>query len=568
MFPILDESPSRTVQERVGPAPKAWEGEGVLIPAAIIGYLLGSIPFGLLPSRLAGHGDIRQIGSGNIGATNVLRTGSKGLAALTLLLDIGKGLAAAAIARHWGEPSALAAGLGAVLGHMFPVWLGFRGGKGVATALGVLIGFAWPVALAALVIWLAVAVSVPLFVAGGAGRGRGQRRDSSISGRRCDSDPDRRVRALDHPAPSRQHPAPDRGPRAPDLAPERLRRPLAARDLDPEERLDWLRLSRTESIGPITFYAMLRRFGSARAALEALASTGPPRRARPHRHRRDPCGGRSRINPASPLRRPARLLGRARLSQRLGPGRGCAAGPDRARPARTARPADDGGGRRAQRFGQRPAPRARACRGPRRGGLVVVSGLARGIDAAAHLGALDTGTVAVVAGGVDIVYPEENRGLHEALRRQGAIVAELPLGSEPQARHFPRRNRIISGMALGVLVVEAAARSGSLITARYALEQGREVFAVPGSPLDPRCRGANDLLRRGATLTETAEDVLTQLGPLVEAAAPRRPLTPSLLPPRRKAVLGRASRRCRRAGGGRGCARHDPRKTGTDTGRG
>ena len=159
MFPVLDESPSRTVQERVGPAPKAWEGEGVLIPAAIIGYLLGSIPFGLLASRLAGHGDIRQIGSGNIGATNVLRTGSKGLAALTLALDIGKGLAAAAIARHWGEPSALAAGLGAVLGHMFPVWLGFRGGKGVATALGVLIGLAWPVALAALVIWLAVAVA-------------------------------------------------------------------------------------------------------------------------------------------------------------------------------------------------------------------------------------------------------------------------------------------------------------------------------------------------------------------------------------------------------------------------
>ncbi len=163
-------------------------------------------------------------------------------------------------------------------------------------------------------------------------------------------------------------------------------------------------------------------------------------------------------------------------------------------------------------------------------GLVVVSGLARGIDAAAHLGALETGTVAIVAGGVDVVYPEENRGLHDALRRQGAIVAELPLGSEPQARHFPRRNRIISGMALGVLVVEAAARSGSLITARYALEQGREVFAVPGSPLDPRCRGANDLLRRGATLTETAEDVLTQLGPLVQGAPPPRPLTSPSLP--------------------------------------
>ncbi len=155
-------------------------------------------------------------------------------------------------------------------------------------------------------------------------------------------------------------------------------------------------------------------------------------------------------------------------------------------------------------------------------GLVVVSGLARGIDGAAHLGALETGTVAVVAGGVDVVYPEENRGLHGALTRQGAIVAELPLRSEPQARHFPRRNRIISGMGLGVIVVEAAQRSGSLITARFALDQGRDVFAVPGSPLDPRCRGSNDLLRRGAVLTETAEDVLTQLGPALQGKAPPR----------------------------------------------
>jgi DNA processing protein len=159
-------------------------------------------------------------------------------------------------------------------------------------------------------------------------------------------------------------------------------------------------------------------------------------------------------------------------------------------------------------------------------GIVVVSGMARGIDAAAHLGALgvgDGGTVAVVAGGADIVYPEENRSLYEALTRDGAVVAELPLGAEPQARHFPRRNRIISGMALGVVVVEAAAKSGSLITARFALEQGREVFAVPGSPLDPRCRGCNDLLRNGATLTETASDVVTQLGPLLRGHPPARP---------------------------------------------
>ncbi len=167
-------------------------------------------------------------------------------------------------------------------------------------------------------------------------------------------------------------------------------------------------------------------------------------------------------------------------------------------------------------------------------GIVVASGMARGIDAAAHGGALATGSIAVVAGGADIVYPEENRGLYQALASDGAVVAELPLGVEPQARHFPRRNRIISGMALGVVVVEAAARSGSLITARFALEQGRDVFAVPGSPLDPRSRGANDLLRSGATLTETAADIVSQLGPLLHAAPPPRrqrvdrelPLTP------------------------------------------
>src|SRR5207302_1301760 len=168
-------------------------------------------------------------------------------------------------------------------------------------------------------------------------------------------------------------------------------------------------------------------------------------------------------------------------------------------------------------------------------GVIVVSGMARGIDAAAHIGALATGSIAVVAGGIDVVYPEENRGLYEALAHDGAIIAELPLGTEPQARHFPRRNRIISGIALGVVVVEAAAKSGSLITARFALEQGREVFAVPGSPLDPRSRGANDLLRNGATLTETAADILAQLGPLLHAqppireiasAQPRLPLAP------------------------------------------
>jgi DNA processing protein len=152
----------------------------------------------------------------------------------------------------------------------------------------------------------------------------------------------------------------------------------------------------------------------------------------------------------------------------------------------------------------------------------VVSGLARGIDAAAHDGALASGTVAVLAGGIDQVYPEENRALHEQIAERSVLIAELAVGTEPQARHFPRRNRIISGCSLGVVVVEAALRSGSLITARFALEQGRDVFAVPGSPLDPRCRGANDLIRNGAILTETVDDIMRELQPRLGAALGER----------------------------------------------
>jgi DNA processing protein len=144
--------------------------------------------------------------------------------------------------------------------------------------------------------------------------------------------------------------------------------------------------------------------------------------------------------------------------------------------------------------------------------VVVVSGLARGIDGAAHTGALRTGrTVAAVAGGLDKPYPPQHEELQARIAESGAVVSEAPFGTAPQARHFPRRNRIIAGLALGVVVIEAAPRSGSLITARLALEAGRELFAVPGSPLDPRCRGSNDLIRQGAHLTETAEDVLANL---------------------------------------------------------
>jgi DNA processing protein len=148
-------------------------------------------------------------------------------------------------------------------------------------------------------------------------------------------------------------------------------------------------------------------------------------------------------------------------------------------------------------------------------GLAVASGMARGIDAAAHEGALAGGTVAVMAGGVDVIYPPENEKLYDAIKTQGAIISEMRLGEAPQARHFPRRNRLISGLARGLVVVEAAERSGSLITANYGLEQGREIFAVPGSPLDPRARGTNRLIREGATLTESAEDILSVLRPIM-----------------------------------------------------
>jgi DNA processing protein len=267
---------------------------------------------------------------------------------------------------------------------------------------------------------------------------------------------------------------------------------------------------------------MLRRFGSARAALDAL-----PRLAR--RAER----GRT-VSAVTRAAAEAELTALARVGGRLV----CCGEP--AYPSALAAVEDAPpiltvlgqvellgrpmvavvGARNASANGRRIARDLAGALG--RAGLVVISGLARGIDAEAHLGAIATGTVAVQAGGVDIVYPAENRGLYEAIAGRGAVVAELPLGSEPQARHFPRRNRIISGMALGVVVVEAAAHSGSLITARFALEQGREIFAVPGSPLDPRCRGSNDLLRHGATLAETADDVVAQLGPLSPLETPRR----------------------------------------------
>jgi len=172
--------------------------------------------------------------------------------------------------------------------------------------------------------------------------------------------------------------------------------------------------------------------------------------------------------------------------------------------------------------------------------LVVVSGLARGIDSAAHDGALDSGTIGVVAGGVDVFYPPENEARQTAMYERGLVLAEMPPGTEPRARHFPYRNRIIAGIAGGTIVVEAAPKSGSLITARLAAEAGREVMAVPGSPLDPRAQGCNQLIRDGATLVQSAQDVIEELRPLeTRVASPSSPFEPPTIGEPDESVSGR-----------------------------
>jgi DNA processing protein len=291
------------------------------------------------------------------------------------------------------------------------------------------------------------------------------------------------------------------------------------RTLSATERLDWLRLIRCENVGPRTFLRLLEKFGTATAALAAL-----PDLARQG-------GGKRPISvcPRSVAEREmaeAERMGCTILAS-IEPGypRWLASIDDappivavRGNASLVTRPMVAViGARNASLNGRNLARRLAADLG--REGYVVVSGLARGIDAAAHEGALATGTVAVMAGGLDVVYPPENERLYGDILAAGAAISEMPPGTQPQASHFPRRNRLVSGLALGVVVVEASLRSGSLITARLAADQNREVFAVPGSPLDPRAHGPNDLLRHGATLTETAADVVAALADLM-----RRPL--------------------------------------------
>ena len=289
-----------------------------------------------------------------------------------------------------------------------------------------------------------------------------------------------------------------------------------ATELTDAQRVDWLRLIRSDNVGPRTFRSLLNHFGSARAALDRL----------PDLARR---GGAAR---------PGRICseddaaGELAASKRLGVALLTAgehgypprlATLDDAPPLLAVRGAREAlmrpviaivGSRNASGAGLKFAGQLARDLGD--AGFLIASGLARGIDQAAHRASLASGTVAVLAGGHDRVYPPEHEDLlAELLQSGGAAISEMPLGHVPRARDFPRRNRLISGVAIGVVVVEAAFRSGSLITARIAAEQGREVFAVPGSPLDPRAAGTNDLIKQGATLTTEASDVINAVEPIM-----------------------------------------------------
>jgi DNA processing protein len=303
--------------------------------------------------------------------------------------------------------------------------------------------------------------------------------------------------------------------------------------LSDEQRLDWLRLIRSENVGPRTFRSLLNHFGGAKAALAALPDLA--RRGGANRPGRIYSQEEAEREFAAARRTGVILiaLGEPEYPARL---QAIYDAPPlitaRGELATLARPmVAMVGSRNASGAGMKFAERLAREMGD--AGLVTVSGLARGIDAAAHRGSLATGTVAVLAGGHGHVYPPEHKGLLEEIVLEGVAVSEMPLDWEPRARDFPRRNRLISGFAAGVVIVEAAKRSGSLITARMALEQGREVFAVPGSPLDPRAEGTNGLLKEGATLVTCADDVLSVLRPILDRPfeAPIEEEEPEELPP-------------------------------------
>ncbi|MPZ56735.1 MAG: DNA-protecting protein DprA [Rhizobiales bacterium] len=289
--------------------------------------------------------------------------------------------------------------------------------------------------------------------------------------------------------------------------------------LTDEQRIAWLRLIRSTNVGPRTFRALVNHFGGAGAALAAL----------PELARRGGAAGPAHIYPAAEAERE---LAAARAMDADFVALGEPGYPHRLKMIDDAPPLLTVRGEQSVLavplvaiVGSRNASAAgvkfteRLARQLGEAGFGVVSGLARGIDAAAHRASAATGTVAVLAGGHDRLYPPEHAPLLDKLLANGTAVSEMPFGWEPRARDFPRRNRLISGLSLGVIVVEAAQRSGSLITARMALEQGREVFAVPGSPIDPRTEGTNKLLKQGATLVTETSDVVAVLRPIIGQVA-------------------------------------------------
>ena len=298
---------------------------------------------------------------------------------------------------------------------------------------------------------------------------------------------------------------------------------MTTEPLSEAARRDWLRLARAEGVGPVAFQHLIRRYGSAGAALRELPELA--RRAGRANAPQVPSPGEVEDELADGAALGARLLA---ACEDAFPAALRALDP----PPPVIWALGDAAllGRRSVAVVGARVASAAGCRFARglayelgRAGLVIVSGMARGVDAAAHDGALPTGTVAVLGGGVADVYPTENAALYDRIAAGGCVVSESAPRRKAQAKDFPRRNRLISGLSLAVVVVEAELKSGSLITARLAAEQGREVLAVPGSPLDPRARGCNDLIRQGAAICEGADDVLRALEQLSGFRAPQGP---------------------------------------------
>ncbi len=287
--------------------------------------------------------------------------------------------------------------------------------------------------------------------------------------------------------------------------------------LTDDQRIDWLRLIRSDNVGPRTFRSLVNHYGSAKAALERLPSLAQRGGAS------KPSEIRSREDALREIEQSAKLGVALLAPNEIGYPPRLALIDDappllgvRGKPDVEMRPIIGVvGSRNASGAGLKFAQTLSRDLGD--AGFVIASGLARGIDQAAHRVTIESGTVAVLAGGHDKIYPSEHEPLLEQIISQGGgAISEMPLGHGPRARDFPRRNRLISGVALGLVIIEAAHRSGSLITARFANEQGREVFAVPGSPIDPRTAGTNDLIKQGATLTTCAQDVIDAVAPIME----------------------------------------------------